>query len=361
MTAPCSQDEIDALLGGDSPPAMPANGNSDGLGHSEESVIVELLGSIAGSLNDTITGIMAKSTELDGPVLSIVDKEEFLSALPDEVIEIRSAFKEGLTGSHLHIVTPDDALKIASPMIGQDELELNETTIGAVSEAMSQITGVALTAIGNKINTTVLPEPPEGKNVPKAALSLPGDRFVQVLYKAQIEGEESISIQEIFELPLMKDLANRLGAAPESQGHGGDSMADLLGGVDGRQADASPGLFDSPLGGALGMGQGGPNVQGVQLPNLSPMNSSGEQRNMGILMDVSMELTVELGRTKWKIKDILGMGEGTIIELDKLAGEPVDILVNNNLLARGEVVVIDENFGVRVTEIVTTIDRVTER
>jgi flagellar motor switch protein FliN/FliY len=78
-------------------------------------------------------------------------------------------------------------------------------------------------------------------------------------------------------------------------------------------------------------------------------------------MDVSMELTVELGRTKWKIKDILGMGEGTIIELDKLAGEPVDILVNNNLIARGEVVVIDENFGVRVTEIVSTIDRMTER
>lgn len=74
-------------------------------------------------------------------------------------------------------------------------------------------------------------------------------------------------------------------------------------------------------------------------------------------MDVSMELTVELGRTKWQIKDILGMGEGTIIELDKLAGEPVDILVNHNLIAKGEVVVIDENFGVRVTEIVSSMDR----
>ena len=75
-------------------------------------------------------------------------------------------------------------------------------------------------------------------------------------------------------------------------------------------------------------------------------------------MDVYMEMTVELGRTRKLIKEILGMGEGTIIELDKLAGEPVDILVNHKLIAKGEVVVIDENFGVRVTEIVSPMERV---
>ena len=76
-----------------------------------------------------------------------------------------------------------------------------------------------------------------------------------------------------------------------------------------------------------------------------------------MLMDVDMELTVELGRTKRSIRDILSMGEGTVIELDKLAGEPVDILVNSKLVARGEVVVIDESFGVRVTEIINPMDR----
>jgi flagellar motor switch protein FliN/FliY len=70
-----------------------------------------------------------------------------------------------------------------------------------------------------------------------------------------------------------------------------------------------------------------------------------------------MALTVELGRTKMYIKDILGLGEGSIIELDKLAGEPVDLLVNGKLIAKGEVVVIDENFGVRVTDIVSPTDR----
>ena len=75
-------------------------------------------------------------------------------------------------------------------------------------------------------------------------------------------------------------------------------------------------------------------------------------------MDVQMSLTVELGRTKMYIKDILGLGEGSIIELDKLAGEPVDLLVNGKLIAKGEVVVIDENFGVRVTDIVSPTDRI---
>jgi len=116
--------------------------------------------------------------------------------------------------------------------------------------------------------------------------------------------------------------------------------------------------------GGMGMGGGMPhhsaNVQQVQFPNLMPHGSSHEAGNIGLIMDVSMEMTVELGRTKKLIKEILGMGEGTIIELDKLAGEPVDILVNHKLIAKGEVVVIDENFGVRVTEIVSPMERMNE-
>jgi flagellar motor switch protein FliN len=108
------------------------------------------------------------------------------------------------------------------------------------------------------------------------------------------------------------------------------------------------------------MGMNPPNVQSVQFPNLGVQTPVGEQGNIGLIMDVFMEMTVELGRTKKLIKEILGMGEGTIIELDKLAGEPVDILVNHKLIAKGEVVVIDENFGVRVTEIVSPMERMAD-
>jgi len=109
--------------------------------------------------------------------------------------------------------------------------------------------------------------------------------------------------------------------------------------------------------GGGGMPFGQTNVQPVQFPSLMPHVGGQEMGNIGLIMDVTMEMTVELGRTRKVIKEILAMGEGTIIELDKLAGEPVDILVNHKLIAKGEVVVIDENFGVRVTEIVSPAER----
>jgi flagellar motor switch protein FliN/FliY len=124
-------------------------------------------------------------------------------------------------------------------------------------------------------------------------------------------------------------------------------------------AEISVEALTSMMGGMGGLGSA--NVQQVQFPNLmQPRLGPHEAGNIGLIMDVSMEMTVELGRTRKLIKEILGMGEGTIIELDKLAGEPVDILVNHKLIAKGEVVVIDENFGVRVTEIVSPMERIND-
>ncbi|MNE19050.1 Flagellar motor switch protein FliN [compost metagenome] len=101
------------------------------------------------------------------------------------------------------------------------------------------------------------------------------------------------------------------------------------------------------------------NVQPVQFANLgNPTFGIPDENNLNLLMDIPLKVTVELGRTQKQIKDILELSQGSIIELDKLAGEPVDILVNNKLIAKGEVVVIDENFGVRVTDIVSQWDRI---
>jgi flagellar motor switch protein FliN/FliY len=101
------------------------------------------------------------------------------------------------------------------------------------------------------------------------------------------------------------------------------------------------------------------NVQPVQFSSFDQMSSvQSEDSNLNLLLDIPLKVTVELGRTQKAIKDILDLSQGSIIELDKLAGEPVDILVNNKLIAKGEVVVIDENFGVRVTDIVNPMDRI---
>ncbi len=385
-----SQDEIDALLlggGGDSAPVeAPQSGAS--LSASEESAIMSLLNSVGDSQAATLSGMMGKTITVGTPNLEVLSKDSLQATMEDEVVEIKIDYKEGVVGEHLYYLSTADALKLAGPMIGQDDVELNPTAISAIGEAISQITGAVITVIGEKIGVSIMPDSPDGQSIPKAMIRAPQGEVVKIKYQLTIDGGESISLVEVFSLPLIKDIASRAGA--DSQPDMSGDMASMMGmgqpagGMDfmGGQAAPPPQQnmggqmgMGQQMGGQMGMGQqmGGqmgmgqpmmgmnqhvPNVQGVQLPDFGASVSPIEQRNIGLLMDVSMELTVELGRTKWQIKDILGMGEGTIVELDKLAGEPVDVLVNHNLIAKGEVVVIDENFGVRVTEIVSSIDRI---
>jgi len=366
-----SQDEIDALLMSDGPPSAPPTGSSPatGSGAIDKDAILGLFGGIAGAQSATLSGIMVKSVTVGAPQMEEHSREDFLTELPDEVVEIKINYKSGLEGSHMYVIGGDDALKIATPMIGLDDLELDGTSLNAISEAMSQITGAASSAIGDKINQTILTDSPEGQSLSKGDLSLPEDRFVVLSYNLEIEGQGELKLYEIFDQNTVRNLAARLGAGSDPVSQDSSSRIDLsslgdIGAPPGRPETQGFQQMAPDMGGQAVGGLGAqqpPQVHGVQLPELMPSISASEQRNIGLLMDVSMELTVELGRTKWRIKDILGMGEGTIIELDNLAGEPVDILVNNNLIARGEVVVIDENFGVRVTEIVSTMDRMTER
>jgi flagellar motor switch protein FliN/FliY len=100
-------------------------------------------------------------------------------------------------------------------------------------------------------------------------------------------------------------------------------------------------------------------VRPVQFQQFGEPAERESGANIDLLMDVNLRVTVELGRTSMTIKEILELGPGAVVELDKLAGEPVDILVNDKPIAKGEVVVVDENFGVRVTDIVSAARRVT--
>lgn len=94
-------------------------------------------------------------------------------------------------------------------------------------------------------------------------------------------------------------------------------------------------------------------IQPVQFEEFDKDNINSNKENIDLIMDVPLEITVELGRTKRLIKDILEFGPGTVVELDRLAGEPVDVIVNGKFIAKAEVVVIDESFGVRITDIVS--------
>ena len=364
-----SQDEIDALLQGsdtiDFGSDMGLNGGGDdSLSDQERIAIQQILSSVTESQSSNLSMLASKTITIGKPEVSIKSKDQLFADLPNDVVEIKTDFAEGIKGEHVTLFDEQTALKIAGSMLGQEGVALNEMAFSTLGEAISNIMGPALTAVGNKVNTTITTSPPVARKVPKSGVSLPvGDNFLAVEYTVAIEGASS-KMTDIYSLGLAKELSSLLTRSEVGSSTKSDMEALNLGGNSdnlfppdalgaGAMNDSNQPNANQPFAGQTNS----PNVQSVQFPNLQSGISSQEQGNIGLLMDVHMEMTVELGRTKKLIKEILGIGEGTIIELDKLAGEPVDILVNHKLIARGEVVVIDENFGVRVTEIVSPMER----
>ena len=371
-----SQDEIDALLQETDNLEIDSGfgGGAEPLTDAEKNQILQLLGGIVASQASNLSILTRKTVNLERPTLELLSGEDVLDQLPDEVVDVKLDFSEGFKGEHSYVLDNSAAQAVAGLMMGQSGVELDDAALSAVAEALSQIAGPLATEIGNQSGRTVKTLPPDFVQAGKGQVRIPqGEAVVKLEYPLMIEGESPSRLVELFSLSLIKELAGVVGqpgAAPGAPAFAGQGAAGGPAAVGARGAGgAAQGggvqqTFGQAFGPApspgMGMSQPPPNVQPVQFANLQSPSFAGEQGNIGLLMDVFMELTVELGRTKKLIREILGIGEGTIIELDKLAGEPVDILVNHKLIAKGEVVVIDENFGVRVTEIVSPMQRMSD-
>jgi flagellar motor switch protein FliN/FliY len=277
-----------------------------------------------------------------------VNRDAFFQLFPDTVTVTKADFSSGFPGEHMFIMSAATAKSIASLMNKEENIELDEMALSVIGEAVGTIVGTQITALTGKTgNKSIANVPPQAANVPKATAALPAGIFMQATYDLNLGDNQSHQIWEVFGSSVAADIARALSGGGSGAGPGGNM------GMGGNM----PGMGAMTSGAVLGQPT---NVSPVQFPGLLSQITPQEQGNIGLIMDVYMEMTVELGRTRKLIKEILSMGEGTIIELDKLAGEPVDILVNHKLIAKGEVVVIDENFGVRVTEIVSPIDRMSD-
>jgi flagellar motor switch protein FliN/FliY len=304
-----------------------------------------------------------------GPQVSFTNRDNFLAVLPDTVTAVKADFSSGFPGEHVFIIPETTAKAVASLMNKEENITLDEMAMSVIGEVVSQLLGTQITGLTDKTgNKSIASISPEAANVPKAAVALPAGEFPSAVYQLDLGDGNIHQIWEVFGASVAGDIARALSgqAAPAmasmpSMGASMPGMGAPMPGMGMGGMDMGMGMMPNMgMGGAPGMMGQPANVQSVQYPNLIPRASSQEAGNIGLIMDVYMEMTVELGRTRKLIKEILGMGEGTIIELDKLAGEPVDILVNHKLIAKGEVVVIDENFGVRVTEIVSPMERMNE-
>jgi flagellar motor switch protein FliN/FliY len=364
-----SQDEIDALLQETDNLEMETGGGLEGLlSDAERTRFLRLLDGVAGAQASNLSILTRKSVSLEKPTLQVMAADSLAGSLPEELVDVRLDFSDGLRGEHSYILDLGTAQTVAGLMMGQSGVEMDDAALSAVAEALSQMSGPVVTEIGNQISRTVKTSVPDFRRGSRDQVRLPqGEAVARLEYPLRIEGQNPSRLIELYSLTLVKEIAGLVQAPAAQPAFAAASSPRAQGSAQQARASAAGGgmqqTFGQAFGGAaLGMAsqQAPPNVQPVQFANLQSSGLGTEAGNIGLLMDVYMELTVELGRTRKLIREILGIGEGTIIELDKLAGEPVDILVNHKLIAKGEVVVIDENFGVRVTEIVSPMQRMGE-
>ena len=367
-----SQDEIDALLSGVSVDGLNSSGTVGGMPsvQLDTAVLQKFADELKTPLAENLNKMTGANFSADTPVVEQLDRDRLLAKLPEVVVNVLADFSSGLVGDHLYILAPEFAQKIVGLMNKEDNADIDDMALSVIAETVSTHTNDEIQALEKTGKISGIScNPPTARNDPKAMIRVPQNQFILFNYPLSLDGQ-GYTLWEAVGATAAEQMIRALGS--------GNSVSDMNMGGTLSAADiasvgtmASPGMNMASMGQSMNMGQsmpmmgqmgsGIPNVQSLQYPMLQGnMAGSGEQGNIGLIMDVYMEMTVELGRTKKQIKDILGMGEGTIIELDKLAGEPVDILVNHKPIAKGEVVVIDENFGVRVTEILSSIERVTE-
>ncbi len=380
-----SQDEIDALLSGVDLGGMGSAAQTSSVAKKiDTKPLADFAKDTTDSLQSSLSTMTGAEFTVSEPTAEVLNRDGLLKLLPEMVVAVTSDFTESMTGDHLFLMHPDCAKKLAG-LINKEEIsELDDMSLSVISEIVSQHGGTEITVLGKTGKFPGLAcMPAEAIHVAKAMVRYPQGDFVLFTFPISVDGQ-NYQIWEAISNNVAFNISNALN--PPSENAGGAPINDIPAAVNTPVNDnlaSNPAVMNmgNPMnmggmnmngmgmnmnGMGMNMGMGGqmvggmPNVQPLQYPSLQNGMNSMEQGNIGLIMDVFMEMTVELGRTKKQIKEILGMGEGTIIELDKLAGEPVDILVNHKPIAKGEVVVIDENFGVRVTEILSPVERVTD-
>lgn len=365
-----SQEEIDALLRGDqlTSPAQPD------LSDMEKDALGEIGNISMGSAATTLSILLGRRVSITTPRVSISSLSAIQEQYPIPYLVIEVGYTQGIVGTNLLAMREQDALIIADLMMGGDgsnpPTELNELYMSAVGEAMNQMMGSTATSMSTVFKKKIDIAPPKVNVIDFAVDSsitgtIPAEEpIVRVSFRMEVEDLIDSEIMQIISVNVAKEMVESLMNAVQpatsqtAAAVAAPAPAPRAAAAPQPQADPAP-AYGQPLAMAKPQAQPQPNVpvQPVQFAPLKPSGIPVIDPNIALIMDVPLQVTVELGRTRKLIREILELSPGSVVELDKLAGEPVDILVNGKLIAKGEVVVIDENFGVRVTDIVSPIER----
>ena len=382
-----SQKEINALLNNSDDVDVSAE---ETLTESEKDAIGEISNISMGTAATTLFSLVNRKVEISTPVVSFCSWDDIVAQYERPCVFIKIAYTVGLDGSNLLVLKENDVKIITDLMMGGDgtntDGELGELHLSAISEAMNQMMGSAATSLSSMLNKTIDISPPSAnvvdlkENLDEGEIDefLSG-RFVKISFKMEIGDLVDSEIMQLYPFSFARAMCTGVSqnmamdsdsikedGTPEAQPEQTVSQPEQTETQTQTTAEGQP-MMGQPMMGQPMMGQpmmgqpmmgqpmmGQVNVQPAQFSAFGMIPAGVYQpENIDLIMDVPLEVTVELGRTSKSISEILDFGPGKIIELNKIAGEAIDVLVNGKYVAKGEVVVIEESFGVRITEIVT--------
>ncbi|WP_067838567.1 flagellar motor switch phosphatase FliY [Amphibacillus sediminis] len=377
-----SQDEIDALLTTDDE----AENEPFGEDQDQTSMIMsdlekDALGEIGnisfGSSATTLSTLLNQKVDITTPTISIIQRNDLEKEFPHPHVGVEVKYTEGFEGVNLFVLKPNDAAIIADLMLGgegkiEEEKPLDDIQMSAIQEAMNQMMGTAATSMSTVFSKRVDISPPSTMMIDVSDESsqqyIPDDDvLIKVSFQLKIGELVDSNIMQLLPTDFAKEMVDGLLNAPAEQEAA--ATQEQVVEQDNNNLNREQGYMSNNANQSImteerssrQLGEpthAGATAQTATFSTFDEVNlPQAEKRNLDMLLDIPLQVTVELGRTKRAVKDILELSSGSILELDKLAGEPVDIHVNNKLIAQGEVVVIDENFGVRVTDIISQSDR----
>ena len=378
MDGMLSQEEIDALTGAASTMTAATPSSTMTLTDAERDAIGEIANINMGTAATTLSTLLNNKVTITTPKVSYVTINEISAQYDKPCVFIHISYIDGISGNNVLILKEHDVKVITDLMMGGDgsntDGELTELHLSAISEAMNQMMGSAATSLSSMLDKKVDISPPTASVVDLndsiddvTVSNFLSDELVQVSFDMRIGDLVDSQIMQLYPFDFARDLYQKFVGevgigqepvqpepvvAPEPQ-QMPEQTASMPGmGMDMNMAAQQPQMQQAMQQQPYMMPTPNVNVQPAQFqPFNAGVSPLMQQENIDLIMDVPLEVTVELGRSNKSIKEILDFSPGTIIELNKLAGEPVDVLVNGKFVAKGEVVVIEENFGIRITEV----------
>ena len=400
-SAPAGESEAAAAPAAASPDSSSSQ-LDDVLTDMEKDALGEIGNISMGSAATTLSVLLGHKVSITTPSVSVATMGIIQQQYPMPYLIVEVGYTIGIEGNNVLAIQAQDAAIIADLMMGGDgtnpDTEINEIAMSAVGESMNQMMGTVATSLSTMFNKKIDISPPKvnlidfGSEDKVTELVGRDEPVVRTSFRMEVDGLIDSEIMQILPVTVAKEMVEALTGgsstepetappapapvppAPEpTPAPAAAPQAQMTPPV---QAPTPQAQMAPPVQAPAPQAQMAPPVQApamgyamqphvaqnvpVQSAQFTPLNTQPVQindANIGLILDVPLSVTVELGQTKKSIKDILELTNGSIVELDKLAGEPVDIKVNGQFLAKGEVVVIDENFGVRITEIASPAER----